>query len=249
MNSNSSSVTSLSFFHAIERMVEEDNDEEQWSLDSEQLKANEWVPRIAGVITFISSLCMMWMAWNRRDRLFHRLVLGMSSNLLVQGIFSMYGTAAIGTIATCTTQGFFIYVTGITSIFYYGSFSIYSYVGVLNNFEKSKIIWIEKYIHILVHIYPYCSAFYILSQEGFNDFGLGICFLYGSPIECWLDPSIPCERGLESRLMIFLWIIPLLLALLLPSIVMAVLFVRVRKCKKNIRIDAKSIAKQGVRIY
>jgi len=57
-------------------MIEEDNDKDQWSLSSKQQKANDWVPRIGGVITFISSLCMMWMAWNRRDRLFHRLILG-----------------------------------------------------------------------------------------------------------------------------------------------------------------------------
>jgi len=48
---------------------------------------NEWCPRITGVITLISSLCMMWMAWNRRGRLFHRLVLGMSFHLLVLGAF------------------------------------------------------------------------------------------------------------------------------------------------------------------
>jgi len=161
----------------------------------------------------------------------------------------MYGTAAIGTIATCTTQGFFIYVTGITSIFYYGSFSIYSYVGVLNNFKNSKIIWVEKYIYILVYFYPIISGFYILSKEGFNDSGYGICSMNSSPLGCWLDPTnIPCERGPESRQTVLFRIFPQILVLLLPSIVMVVLFVRVRKCQEHIFIDAQSIAKQGVRI-
>jgi len=185
----------------------------------------------------------------------------MSFHLLVLGAFFIYGPAAIpiseanllldssGTIATCTTQGFFIYVTSITSVFYYCSFSVYSYVGVLNNFNKAKIIWIEKYIHILVHIYPLSSGFYILSQKGFNDGGIGVCLINDSPLGCLDDPSIPCERGPGSRLMFFLfWIIPDILALLLPSIVMAVLFVRVRNRHENIFIDAISIAKQGVRI-
>ena len=45
-----------------------------------QLVANttlaNWYPRVAGVITLISSLCMLYMAWTRRNLLFHRLVLG-----------------------------------------------------------------------------------------------------------------------------------------------------------------------------
>ena len=51
-------------------------DEEMNSLSRRQLKTNEWVPRIAGVISVISALCMLIMAWKRRDRLFHRLILG-----------------------------------------------------------------------------------------------------------------------------------------------------------------------------
>jgi len=119
-------------------------------------------------------------------------------------------------------------------------------VGVLNNFKKSKIIWVEKYIHILVHIYPISSGFYILSQEGFNDSGFGVCNMNGYPLECWLDPNIPCTRGPEPRQTVLFRIIPELLILLFPSIVMVILFVRVKKCQKDFSIDALSIAKQGV---
>jgi len=184
----------------------------------------------------------------------------MSFHLLVLSAFTIYGTAAIpcselnsplncsGNIATCTTQGFFIYVTIITALFYYCTFSIYSFVGVLNNFEKSKIIWLEKFIHILVHIYPICSAFYILSQQGFNDGGIGVCAFNSSPLGCSYDPTFPCERGPKTGLIMeLLYNIPLLLVLIFPSIVMAVLFSRVRKRQENIFIDAISVAKQTVR--
>ena len=176
----------------------------------------------------------------------------MSFHLLVQGAFLIYGPVAIpssGTIATCTTQGFFLYITSMISLFYYGSFSVYSYVGVLNNFQLPKIIWIEKYIHILVHIYPICSAFYVLSQKGFNDSGYGVCYIFSIPLDCQVDPSIPCERGPESRLMFLVWIIPNILAMLLPSIAMSILFLKVRKHQENILIDAITIVKQGVRIW
>ena len=73
----SSFAASSSLFHAISRMVVEEQEVEdnvQWNV----LKVNKWCPRIVGVITLVSSLCMMWMAWKRRGRLFHRLVLGKS---------------------------------------------------------------------------------------------------------------------------------------------------------------------------
>ena len=83
-DSTSSVVTS--FFYAISRMTEEDEEEEEKeeedqtyegvTMSMRQMKVTEWLPRIGGGITFLSSLCMLWMAWKRRDRLFHRLVLG-----------------------------------------------------------------------------------------------------------------------------------------------------------------------------
>ena len=67
---------SLSSFDSIgERMVAEDQ-AEGVVLDPVQLITNEWVPRVAGAITTISSICMLCMAWKRRAWLFHRLVLG-----------------------------------------------------------------------------------------------------------------------------------------------------------------------------
>ena len=184
----------------------------------------------------------------------------MSFHLTIQGVFLLYGTAAIpcmdansplgcsGTTATCTTQGFFIYVTTITALFYYCTFSVYSFVGVLNNFESSKIIWVENYIHVFVHICPICSAFYIMSQHGFNDLGIGFCFLNGSPLGCWHDPSIPCEQSPESRMMNLLWLVPFLFVLIFPTIVMGILFSKVRQCQEQIFINATSVAKQAVRI-
>ena len=83
-DSTSSVVTS--FFYAISRMTEEEEEEEDQTYEGvtmsmRQMKVTEWLPRIGGGITFLSSLCMLWMAWKKRDRLFHRLVLGRISFL------------------------------------------------------------------------------------------------------------------------------------------------------------------------
>ena len=156
----------------------------------------------------------------------------------------MYGTAAIpqsvdvlgsyGNTATCTTQGFFIYLTGSTAIFYYSSFSVYSFVGVLQNFEKEKYMWVEKYIHILVHIYPFVSAFYILSQIGFTDSTYGFCYF----------DSAVC--GKIQTLLINL--IPHLLQLFFPTVVTTVLVFMVAQRQEKTLVNWKTVAKQAVRI-
>ena len=62
-----------SFRSLTERMVE---DAKMPELSTTELNIRFWQPRVTGSITFISSLCMLLMAWNRRKFLFHRLVLG-----------------------------------------------------------------------------------------------------------------------------------------------------------------------------
>ena len=90
-SSSSSSFVSSSFFEYYSRIGIRDlleinnscntttsssNSNSDLILTPRQLETNEWVPRIAGVISVVSALCMLIMAWKRRDRLFHRLILG-----------------------------------------------------------------------------------------------------------------------------------------------------------------------------
>jgi len=227
------------------------------SPSSYAMKTDEMVARIGGVIQFICALFMLMMAWRRRQWLFHRLVLGMSIYLTVAAVFLVYGTAAIpgnthnlfgniGTITTCTIQGFCIYICMMTSTFYYVSFSIYSYVGVLNNFEKAKIVWVEKWIHLLVHLYPISTGIYFLIVKGYNDSGSGFCYIASSPIGCEHDLNIACDRGPQhynnGRL---IHSVVEFIALLVPTIVMVTLFFKVRKRQTQIHIPAKILAQQS----
>lgn len=47
-----------------------------YALNPQQLELGVWIPRIGGCVTLLSSLCMIYMAIQRRRHLFHRLVLG-----------------------------------------------------------------------------------------------------------------------------------------------------------------------------
>jgi hypothetical protein len=169
----------------------------------------------------------------------------MSFHLFIGSIFLIYGEAAIpgtsttnGTIATCTIQGFFLYTSFTTSMLYYCSYSFYSMVGVLNNFTKSKIIWIEKYIHIGVHIYPICSSIYLLTLKAFNNVGLGYCLTGSGPVECMVPNStVPCTRGpsntTEYLKMNLFWLIPFIIELIVPTLIMIILYFMVCKYQRR----------------
>ena len=49
---------------------------QQLVVDEEYLIIGFWSQRILGIIVVLSSIFMFALAWKRRDRLFHRLVLG-----------------------------------------------------------------------------------------------------------------------------------------------------------------------------
>ena len=174
----------------------------------------------------------------------------------------MYGTAAIpstesnakgnvGTIATCNAQGFIIFSSYMTSLFYYCSLSCYSFVGVLNNFHDSlkvKRRWLIVCIHVLIHIYPIGSALSLLFEEAYNNSGLGFCAGFtSSPLGCSFPDSVtPCERGPGNQRPELLRMIPLFLFLLFPTSVMIFLCYKVKQRQDEIFIDVKAVAKQSV---
>merc|ERR1712241_919186 len=176
------------------------------------------------------------MTFKRRESVYHRLIFGMSFHLLIFSIFMMYGTAAIpsdnsealgnvGSRATCTLQGFFIYVSGATGLAYYASFSVYSYIGVLHNFENSEVIWIEKWIHSLVNIYPISTGLYFLLLDSYQNNGYGYCFVS--------DDAFPRLRSTFACIV-----------LLFPTVVMTILLLLVKKRQKEVYIKAKTVAQQ-----
>ena len=57
-------------------MAAEEQIESGDSIYTSMMRVNAWLPRVAGVVTVLSSLVMISMSWKRRALVFHRLVLG-----------------------------------------------------------------------------------------------------------------------------------------------------------------------------
>lgn len=193
------------------------------------------IERIAGALSILGGLHIFWRAWNRRRCGFDRIMLGLSIHTILLGIFHLWGSAAIpagtqgiygahGTTATCTAQGFLFQISMVVP-FYYVFLSCYAWAVVMyGNFDPARYEWIEKYIHLGVHIFPIASAVYLFKIEAFNSNGLH-CWIASIPSGCGGNSGIECLRGPQNPGLI-LWIfggIPAVFFVAFPTIVMGTL--------------------------
>ena len=100
-----------------------------------------------------------------------------------------------GTTTTCSVSGFFSQI-GYSVSFYYVILSVYSFIAVRQNFQMEQYNYIEKYLHIAVHIFPVTSAIYLLSIQAFNDTGSGsTCWISSIPFGCGSNDIIVGGNG------------------------------------------------------
>eukprot|EP00934_Nitzschia_sp_Nitz4_P001717 Nitzschia sp. Nitz4//scaffold231_size31564//15284//16360//NITZ4_007940-RA/size31564-processed-gene-0.36-mRNA-1//-1//CDS//3329543293//1717//frame0 len=225
-----------------------------WTEDKEMIMA--LVPRSTAILSFCAALYVANESWQNRDRVYHRLMFAQSLHLIVWSAFHIYGTLAVprgldevwgarGTTATCTLQGFFFQIAFCVP-FYYVCMSVYSLKMVLSNFSRVKYEWIEKWIHIVVHIYPVGSAIYLLTIDSLN-FNGHQCWIASAPYRCGDDSGVACERGPQNvhDTLVYFGVIPTLFELLFPSVVMCTLYVMVRCRQNSIKMEASAVAKQA----
>lgn len=224
--------------------------------DEEQQKFMSIGAKLAAAVSFCAASLMARTAWGNRDRLFHRLMLGIALHIISDTSWEMYGTAAVpkgtpgvwgarGTVETCTAQGFFGQMA-FAIPFYYVSMSIYSFQAVRSNFELSKYLWVEKWIHVCVHIFPVGSAVYLVTLDAFNSTGF-TCWVGSIPFGCGEENGIECERGPQNieKVAILVLAVPLAFVLLCPTFVMFFMYCYVRKRQDTIKLEATAVAKQA----
>merc|ERR1740130_562430 len=205
---------------------------------------------------------ILCLAYKRRDHVYHRLMLGLSIHILLWSPWHIIGPLAVpkgtpetwgayGTTQTCTAQGFFFQLAMCIPL-YYVFLSCYSWVVIVyGNFNPKKYQWIEKYIHIIVHIYPIASSIYLLCIEAFNSTGLGQCWISSIPFGCGdydhhsdyddHDDDSPivvvCDRGPQdiTKKLVYFAGIPAIFYLLFPTIMMGSLCIVVWNKHKQLK--------------
>jgi len=203
------------------------------------------IQRISGAISLLGGLYICQRAWKRRHCAFDRIMLGLSIQTILWSIYHLWGNAAApigtpgvygayGSDTTCAIQGFLFQTTMVVPC-YYVCLSCYSWaVIVQGNFDPARYEWIEKYIHILVHVFPVGSAIFLHSIEAFNPNGL-YCWIASIPAGCGVGTGIECTRGPKNpqRILLIFAGIPAIFFVAFPTALMAALVIVVYRKHKT----------------
>ena len=235
----------------------------EWS--ERELKVIAIVPRCAAAIGLASALFMGVTAFRHAGRLYHRFMLALSAHLCLFSAANVVGTTAIpagtsntwgavGNVTTCSAQGFVLQLS-LAAPFYYVLLSLYSFLAVWHNFNVQQYLWVEKWIHVGVHVFPVTSAFYLLSIQAYNQPGEDpgtTCWIDSLPFGCGdndndSDNTPPCTRGPQniSQVAGIFAGLPVLFIMVFPAVVMTALYVQVRRHQERIHIPASLVAKQA----
>ena len=218
----------------------------------------ETLPRVGAAISLCCSFSVVWTVLRSRyyrSRIYHRIMLGCVLNIIILNITQIWGAAAVpegtpgfvgarGTIATCSAQGFLHQLMFVVP-FYYVALSLLSLAAVQNKFQVHKYIWIEKWIHISVYIFPVCSSAYLLTIDAFNP-AVRDCHFAGYPLGCGTKSGTECTRGPQNIDVYQTWLFaaPFLISLMLPALIMTILYIKVRRQPNGEKV-ANSVAIQS----
>jgi hypothetical protein len=195
-----------------------------------------------------SLVCIFRHSKERRNTIFHRLMIGMSIHDFLSSLAISMGPVPIpqqyniphsfGTQATCTLQGFM--VTMINVAHYYAvAVSIYFLLIIR---YKLPDRWIAKNIEPIMHgvsiIWAYTVSFMALSNDVFNPASTeNLCVIDFAPPGCQYLPDVECTRGLEAdRFATLASVVPTVFVLGMLVIVHGFIIFTIRaRLRRNVR--------------
>jgi len=214
-----------------------------------QQRGMAYAPMPFALISFFSSSYVIYHILfqepQKRKRLYHRLVLAMNFALLPLSASYVWSTLAVpegtpsfagamGTVNTCTVQGFINIVFALAVPTYYGSLALQAFLGLQNNFKEEKYRWIEIPIHTIAYLIPSAYAIIIAVTENFNPHG-SVCSYSKAPWGCESDPDVPCERGEDIQNLInFVGLSQLFLYFIFPPSAAVSMYCWLKKKQKEL---------------
>eukprot|EP00956_Cyclotella_meneghiniana_P018752 scaffold31518_cov56-Cyclotella_meneghiniana.AAC.8 len=210
------------------------------------------------IVSVIFSCCLIRMIMTSKDRLtttYHRLMLGISIGgilfSLPQATFAAMSPTDVnymvwnthGNQSTCTSNGFFVSVGKVVTLFYSCSLNIYYLILIKYNKSNS---YIRKKIEPFLHGVPILLALVVgvmgLVNNNYNDGGSGECTItpiYNPPHCIGYENgdvregfTIPCGRGRGEELYLTTWIIVPLIPPVVISVSLGMLYRHVSNQEK-----------------
>ena len=149
------------------------------------------VPKFTGSISFIFSLYIVQhvaRSSKRQKRIYHRLLLGMSSHDMIGSFFSFIlsttpmpvGTAfgAVGTLQTCTVAAFFGQAANVSALLYHASLATFYLLMIVHGWKQTRLNKIEWILH----------AVPILVGWSLATAGLALKIYAPANWTCWIGP-------------------------------------------------------------
>jgi len=141
----------------------------------------------------------------RRQRVFSRLMLGMSLMDLIFAVYSSVGPLpcpqdpntflAHGTWASCEAFGFLGQASQMSSMLYNAGLALYYLLTIRYQWPESQSKrWIEVPIHLVCFVVGWGTALAALVLDLYNPSAAG-CGIYAYPIGCDFLPGMECLRG------------------------------------------------------
>lgn len=188
------------------------------SFSSPQQIALAVAPVVTGVLSFLGSLCIIYIIVKEREKklqkTYHRLLLAMSAADIVGSVRACCSSFAMpvgswwmahGNTATCEFQGFAAQLS-ISAALYSACLGIYFFITI-KNVDKSKIArCIEPVMHGLAILFPVTTAIAGLVLNLFNPVELGVgCWVSAYPTGCADTLDIECTRGQNAGILVLLF--------------------------------------------
>jgi hypothetical protein len=214
-----------------------------------EMKMLALIPKPAAILSMISSICVIVSvsrSVEKRKKMFHRIALAMSFYGFLQALCYLVGTIAIpkntprvlaayGNEFTCEIQSFFISLA--TAIpYYYCSLSIYAYQANGTNFREDQIVWLERWIHAIIHALTVPSAIFILVSGSSTPLG-PVCSPPPLPIGCEESKTKGCLKHDLGKTLIHACLfgyIPFIICCLLIAVVMVMMYCRQLKIESQV---------------
>ena len=216
--------------------------------------AHAIIRSVLSIVSMISSSILLCMILRSRTRLTttqHRILLGMSVadilysmslatfNFMAPKDDSYFIWNAKGSQATCSAQGFILFIGCASGLIYNCSLNIY-YLSVVKYQKSDKYIRekIEPFLHGIPVVYALVISITLLAKQNLNNAGGGTCYdaIYNPPhCDGYEDGEIPegfeipCGRGRDGAVLFYyvalfvtLFIVPIIVGVSLAMIYRAV---------------------------
>lgn len=168
------------------------------------------IPKISASLSLLLSIYVATRIIRDSDKralVYHRIVLVIALHSIPLSLAFFVGTWAeprytekvqwaIGTITTCTVQGFFI-MLGINNIeMYFSSLSLYSVIAVHNNFDQQILRRFEALLYFIVTIISSFLSIMPVTEQMLNPSYGPWCMVDAAPLGCEKSADINCKRGI-----------------------------------------------------